>query len=689
MTNPKRAITPEDMADFTRLSDLQISPDGALVVFVAGEYFKADSASARSRIWLAPAAGAEPRPLTGGPRTDSCPRWSPDGRRLAFLSDRLEDGRPQIYLLERDGAADASFLGEARRLTDLRGEIEELEWSPDGARLAFLLTEPETEEQRRRKQAKDDAIEVERNHRWRHVWTVDVASGELRQITSGAAQVWEFSWAPDGGFALLVGAEPYEWSWFVARLARVGAQGGLPQTIYSLPEKQFACPRVSPDGTRLAFLSCIWSDRGINGGDVFVIGLEAWDLRLEDGDVDAQPASNLTAGYGGSIWWIEWSADGAALDYMAYEDGQAAIGRIDLATGVRVTRWKGAVAFDEHFSSRHIDRATGAIAVLREDPTRPQDIWLAAEQTKDQRPKTDDSNDSMLHDEASFVLGPSSLVDLEWRQLTHFHPQACELALGETRELRWYGSDGMPIQGLLILPVGYQPGLRVPLIAWVHGGPAWLYTHCFYGAGRYPQQLFAGAGYAVLLANPRGSAGWGVDFTEANIGDFGGCDYVDIIAGVDHLIGLGIADPDRLGIGGWSYGGFMTAWAITQTSRFKAAMMGAGICNWRSFHGVAEIGTWDRISYRASPYEQGGRYDRFSPIHYVDRVQTPTLIVHGTDDIIVPVSQSYEFFRALKDHGVPTELVVYPREPHGFRERLHNLDRFRRYLEWFQRYLPV
>jgi dipeptidyl aminopeptidase/acylaminoacyl peptidase len=430
-------------------------------------------------------------------------------------------------------------------------------------------------------------------------------------------------------------------------------------------------------------LSCIWSDRGINGGDVFLLRLEAGDV----GPVEAKPASslqspvsNLTAGYAGSIWWIQWSADGAALDYIAYEDGEAAIGRIDVATGARSTRWKGAVGFSESAGSRYIARDTGAIAVLREDATRPLDLWLA-EPTNDQRPTTNDE------EEGSLVVGRSSLVDLEWKQLTQFHMQLRSLALGETRVLRWQGSDGMAMQGLLILPVGYQEGQRVPLITWVHGGPAWLYTHSFYGAGRSPQQMFAGAGYAVLLANPRGSAGWGVGFTEANIGDFGGCDYEDIIAGVDHVIALGIADPARLGIGGWSYGGFMTAWAVTQTNRFKAAMMGAGICNWRSYHGVAEVGAWDQISYRASPYEQGGRYDHFSAIHYVDRVTTPTLIVHGADDIIVPVGQSYEFFRALKDHGIPTELVVYPREPHGFRERGHNIDRLRRFLAWFQRYL--
>src|SRR5215212_8078523 len=177
MSSPKRPITPEDMADFVHLSDVQISPDGTLVAFVAGDYFKVDSASAKRQIWVVPTEGGQARPLTGGPRTDDTPRLSPDGRTLAFLSDRLEDGQPQIYLLDLAG-------GEARRLTNLQGAINELEWSPDGTQLAFLLTDPETDEEKRRKQAKDDAIEVERNHKWRRVWTVDVASGATRQFTS-------------------------------------------------------------------------------------------------------------------------------------------------------------------------------------------------------------------------------------------------------------------------------------------------------------------------------------------------------------------------------------------------------------------------------------------------------------------------------------------------------------------------
>jgi dipeptidyl aminopeptidase/acylaminoacyl peptidase len=680
MTPALRPLTPEDVLAFKELDDVQISPDGALIAFVVGDAFKTDTKSAKSQIWVVPVEpgprtpdesrghdeGGEARPFTTGPHADNTPRWSPDGTKLAFLSDRLEDGKPQIYLLDRAG-------GEARKLADLPSSPADLAWSPDGTTLGFLMEDPEPEGEKRRKQNKDDAIEVEKRHNWQRLWTVDVASGATRQIT-GDVQVWEFDWAPDGGFALLVAAEPYEWSWFIARLARVGPEGGMPETTYTVPEKQFGCPRVSPDGAQLAFLSCIWSDRSTNEGDVFVMPAVGGEAR------------NLTEGYGGSIGWIEWSPDGGALDYIGYEDGEAVIGRIDVATGARVTHWKGSCAIKGSYGGCYLARSTGALAISREDPTHPTEIWLARPTTDDRRegaiyraptypPPTNDTKDAQ-----------QSVVGLEWRQLTRIQPPADDLALGETHVVRWRSDDGLEIQGLLLLPASYREGQRIPMITWIHGGPASLYTLGFNGAGR-GLQLFASAGYAALLPNPRGSTGWGVPFTEANIGDFGGHDFEDIMSGVDHVIALGIADPARLGVGGWSYGGFITAWAVTQTERFKAAIAGAPITHWRSFHGVAEIGTWDQIAYRASPYEQGGRYDRFSPIHYVDQAKTPTLLIHGQDDTIVPVGQSYEFFRALKDHGVPTELVVYPRESHGPRERAHQLDRLRRYLEWFQRYI--
>jgi dipeptidyl aminopeptidase/acylaminoacyl peptidase len=297
--------------------------------------------------------------------------------------------------------------------------------------------------------------------------------------------------------------------------------------------------------------------------------------------------------------------------------------------------------------------------VAREDSARPRDIWIA-------RP-------------AEEAWG--------WRQLTRVNRQLDTIPLAETRTLHWTGAEGWPIQGLLVLPVGYRAGMRVPMVLQVHGGPANLWPHRFQAGGSQWAQLLAAHGMAVLLPNPRGSTGWGREFAEANLGDMGGKDWEDILAGADHCIELGIAAPDRLGLGGWSYGGFMAALGVTLTSRFKAAVMGAGISHWRSFHGVSDIPTWDALFYRASPYVLGNEYDRFSAIHGVARVTTPTLILHGEKDTCVPVGQAYEFYRGLKEHGVETELVVYPREGHGVVERKHQEDLQNRVLDWFRRHL--
>ena len=272
------------------------------------------------------------------------------------------------------------------------------------------------------------------------------------------------------------------------------------------------------------------------------------------------------------------------------------------------------------------------------------------------------------------------------RQLTHLHPQAAEIEVGETVVQHWTGADGWEMQGLLIKPVGYQPGQRYPLVMWVHGGPTGMASSRYYASFLW-NQLLAGAGYAVFLPNYRGSTGWGLEFAESNIGDMGGKDFEDMLRGVDSLIESGIADPQRLGIAGWSYGGFTAAWAVSQTDRFRAAVMGAGISHWLSFHGKSSLADWDAIHYAESPYEPAGRFQKFSPLSYHENLNTPTLILHGAEDQDVPVEQSYLFYRALKDKSVPTELIVYPREDHAIKERTHLLDMSRRVLAWFRQYL--
>lgn len=416
--------------------------------------------------------------------------------------------------------------------------------------------------------------------------------------------------------------------------------GGDARTIHSA-RRQVAGPAWSPDGRQIAFLSSNWSDRGITPGAVFVAPAEGGKAR------------EVSSGHRASAVSLEWSDDSQRLLTAAHELGGVGLAEIDVATGRRTSLWRGDASFWEGSSIFSTD-GHGNVAVVRESPTEPPDVWLARR-------------------------GPGGV---EWERLTRLHTQAADLAIGDTDAIHWKGADGWEMQGLVIRPVGSGGG-PYPMVTIVHGGPTGAHKYQYHAAGR-GFQLLAARGIAVFLPNPRGSTGWGLEFAESNIGDMGGKDWEDIQAGIDHCVAEGIADPERLGIGGGSYGGFMTAWAVTQTERFKAAVMQAGVSDWRSFHGRSYLCDWDAIHYGdADPWDPDGTYRRFSPITFVKRARTPTLILHGEQDGDVPVEQSYLFYRALKDLGVETELVVYPREHHGFVERNHKLDQHRRTTQWF------
>ncbi|HEU4402113.1 MAG TPA: S9 family peptidase [Candidatus Polarisedimenticolia bacterium] len=270
------------------------------------------------------------------------------------------------------------------------------------------------------------------------------------------------------------------------------------------------------------------------------------------------------------------------------------------------------------------------------------------------------------------------------RRLTTLNPQIAALRLGAQSEITWKNSkDGRLIYGVLITPLDFQSGRRSPLIVQPHGGPEWAYWLGWHSWS----QLLASNGYAVLLPNPRGSDGQGWQFIEANRDDWGGMDFRDIMDGVDDLIKRGIADPDRLGIGGWSYGGFMSAWAVTQTDRFKAAVVGAAVTDLFSMYGTTDIPTFQTRYFLDLPFKRRAAYDGHSPMSFIQNCKTPSLILHGQADERVPVSQGWEFYTGLRALGVETEMVVYPREPHGFEERAHEVDRFRRILDWYDRHL--
>ncbi|MDA1258590.1 MAG: S9 family peptidase [Chloroflexi bacterium] len=643
---PKR-FTPEVSVQLPTVYDAQVSPDGELVAFVVADNFRCGGASApkmaRANIYAVPVSGGSTVQLTTGERSDTMPRWSPDGQLLAFLSDRPvapgaeDDGQRQIYLLPRHG-------GEARRLTDVRGDIPSprslspMSWTGDGRSIAFLKVDAETDEERQSAIDGADQIVFEEVHRYMRLWTVDVEHGATRCISPGGLQIWEASVSPDGTrVAAVVSDLPYEGDWYLNRLVVFEIGSDQMTTLYD-DRRPAAKPAWSPDGTSVAFLTSIYSDRGNDSGDLIVVPATGGAPR------------NLTADHGVSDHYGVFHPDGDAILTATNVHARSGISAIDIRTGNRTYLWNAEKGFSNF--SRSI---SGVFASVIDDPNNLPEVFAGSE-----------------------VEG-----EIKWRKLSDVHSDWADLEVGETREVFWEGRDGMRIQGFLQLPPGYTAG-KVPVAMLVHGGPTGAVRFNYQDHHRW-SKLISDAGIAVFLPNYRGSTGWGVPFTETNIGDMGGEDYQDMLAGLDHLVDTGIADPERLGICGWSYGGFTSAWAVTQTNRFKAAVMGAGIADWRSFHGRSYLHSWDAIHYDDSdPYDPESAHARFSPINFVKNVKTPTLVLHGEQDWDVPVEQGYQFFRALKDQGVDTRLVVYPREPHGVEEYEHQLDIARRVRQWFE-----
>lgn len=622
--------TVEAGANLKAVSEPSFSADGTLVAFaIADSYKPSPEREPPSRLWAVPTAGGAPFPLTAAGGRDLAPRWSPRGDSLAFLSPRGDpkEEQLQIHLLPARG-------GDARQLTRVSGQITAHTWAADGSRVFFLLAEPSRD---RGPVRRHEAVPV-----YQRLWSVDVRGGKPAALSPPGVQVWEFAASPDGSrHALVASPEPWAWSWYHSRLYLLN--NGSVTLLFDPDGRQLARPAFSPDGSHVAFLTSSWSDRGcVLGGDVYVAPVAGGSPR------------NLTSGYAGSAAYCEWLAHDRLL-FCGYEGSEATIGTLAETATPRLL-WKGQAAFLPRLLPS-FSRRGQRLAFARESFGDTADLWLA-------------------------TLSPDGVA---WRRLTRANPGAQHRTFAETEVVRWPSFDGIEIEGILVKPLGYQPGRRFPLVVGVHGGPTNM------AACRMQvvwEQVLASMGCAVLWPNFRGSTGRGLAFSEANLGDMGGGDFRDVMAGVDHCLGIGLADPERLGITGQSYGGFLTCWAITQTDRFRAAVAGASMTNWRSFHGTSRLPTWDSLFLQATP-DQADVYARWSPVEHARRAHTPTLLLHGAEDEDVPAGQSYEMYRALKDHGVETELRIYPRERHGFRERTHVIDRDRQTIAWLARHLGL
>jgi dipeptidyl aminopeptidase/acylaminoacyl peptidase len=641
-TGSLKLLTPEGALNLRNVSDLQFSPDDNRLAFVVTEPAKGER---RARhIWIYEKRSNAVRQFTFSAKSEFLPRWSPDGKQLAFLSDR--DEQQQVYAMRADG-------GEASALTKGKRGVHSFAWSPDGKQIAFLAPDAKTEAEEKKEKDKDDAHVADKEVKHARLWLLTLDTGEAKALTDPKWEISEVVWHPSGSSLLLNATDHPESDQnteriFSFRLGDVsnadrktaGATGDRRagdsmMTLLLAPRGPFANIRITADGQRIAFVGC--REDGPSPHDLMLV---------QHGSKGAQ---NLTgASVDRPVFDYRWSKDGGLLAIV--EDGFNT--KFVAFTAEGTLRDIPAVPANPNAFSVS---ASGEIVFSGQTATTPQELWL--------------------WDQKSSPKQISHLND-SWKVFT--------LSAPEFYKYKSKSPDGLEIEAALLRPLGHDGKSKLPLVALIHGGPTGAWQDSIETWG----QLLAARGYAVFYPNIRGSSGYGQKFIEMNRGDWGGGDYRDVMAGVDDLVARGIADPEKLAIGGWSYGGYMSEWAITQTTRFKAAVSGAGLSNLISEYGTEQGPSYDEWFY-GLPYEpeKVAGFLNSSPFVHLKNVKTPTLILQGDADPVDPPGQSQELYRGLKRYGVETELVVYPREPHGFHEERHLLDRLNRILAWYDKHL--
>jgi dipeptidyl aminopeptidase/acylaminoacyl peptidase len=614
-------LTPEMVLNRRSIADLRLSPDGRWLAMVVSEPVKASVQ--RRNIWVYDGASSLFKPFTTASKSDTHPRWSPDGGTLAFLSDR--DGPKQVYLIPLDG-------GEARALTESKNGIDSFEWSPDGKRMAVLTTMPKTEEEEKKEKDKDDARLVGKPEGRALLQVLDVDTKDLKTIVKGPWRMSEFLWTREGTSLIVVATDNPLEEVFSEKIYKLDAPDGR-MTLLATPPGPFGNLKLSPDGAQLAFIG--------SRGD----GPESHDLFIQR--LAGGPAQNLTArSIDRPVEDFSWEAKDALFVLAAEGFGNAFYG-LSLDGRAERSGWTPALL------AGSFAKGKSTLAFVGESAVEAPELWVAAEPGQPKR-----------------VSG----FNKDWDDVKLLKPGI----------VRYSSFDKKEIEAALLMPEATPPGTKLPTVIMVHGGPTGAWTNRFDAWA----QLLAARGFAVLSPNIRGSTGYGHDFMISNRRDWGGGDFKDVMAGVDWLIKKGIADPDRIGIGGWSYGGYMAAWAVTQTTLFKASVSGAPMTDLAFEYGAEEAAinpydTW----FMGTPYENLPLFTERSPLTHVKKVKTPTLILCGENDATDPVEQCYQFHRGLRRYGIDTEFVVYPREGHGIREEKHRIDVLNRVVGWFEKYL--
>jgi dipeptidyl aminopeptidase/acylaminoacyl peptidase len=651
---PLRPMSFDDVLAMSNVSDAQISPDGKWIAYVVTKADLTQNA-ADADLWLVPAAcpgaagaagatdaaastarvpGCEPIRLTTSPKRDAAPHWSPDGRWIAFISAR--DDKPQIYRISPTG-------GEAERISDSKAGVSDFEWSPDGTRIAYLAQRDPTPDDERRQKEKDDALVVDQDFRFTHLWVLDVAARTAKTIVAGDLQVSDPQWSPDGRSIVFTATPtPKADDGRRSDVYVVATDGGAPRKLVDNPGAD-GSPRWSPDGRRIALVTR-------QARDPVEVGLSRLAVVDATGGEPTVVAQRFDRQPGAPVW----SADGSRLFFVAADRTTTQLYAVPASGGTpaALTNVAGVI------SGASFSRDGSLVAFTQSDVQHPADVYVGR------------------------VGAP---VRAERR--TDHNPQLATIALGKSEVVRWKGRDGMDVEGIVVYPVDYQQGRRYPTVAFIHGGPAGAWMQSFPGSWGNFAHVWAGRGWVSFFPNPRGSTNYGERFLRANIRDWGGGDFQDIQTGLDALVARGVSDTARLAQSGWSYGGYMTAWTLTQTNRFKAVMVGAGLTDMFSMYSTNDIPSTIDGYFRAEPWNDTTEYRKRSAMTFIKRARTPTLIQHGQSDQRVPIGQAQELYLGLKRNGVPVELVFYPREGHGLGEPRHQLDKMRREYAWFARYV--
>ena len=634
--------TPASMIAHKRVTSPVVSPDGKLVAYVVGNTrMDADNSDFLTHIHLATTDGKQNYQFTFGDKSCAKPQFSPDGQYLSFTSTRGKDGKSQLYLLRLTG-------GDAEPITTQKNSISDYEWSPDSRRIAFNTTDARADEKERKEKKDWDVVDEFQNA---HLYALTLTKSDrgtypVKQLTKGAFHIAGFDWSPDGRtLAFTRQNTPSANAWATSTIATVSADSGAVKVLVT--EKGAASqPVYSPDSKWLAYDSDGGKTSWMQQNSVYVMPAQGGSVVKR---LSLTPDENPTI--------VGWSPDNKSVIVSeAYHTGSAvyalpadgsAVKKLTTNTSDRLTTGV--------YGSPDLNRR-GDITYLYQTPETPADVYVA------------------------------SLTNMAGRKLTDIHADYMTgKTLAKTEVISWKAKDGKyDIEGLLTYPANYQTGKKYPMVLNVHGGPAGVFAQTYTGAGSpYPIQALAQQGYFVLRPNPRGSSGYGAEFRRANYRDWGNNDYEDLMAGVDKVIQMGMAHPDSLVETGWSYGGYMTATIITKTNRFKAVMAGAPVTNLMSFNGTADIADFLPSYFGGEFWDDPQTYAEHSPMFAIKNAKTPTLIIHGLSDDRVPPEQGYQLHRALQRLGVKTQMVTYPRQPHGFTEPKFIQNVGERVIDWF------